>query len=140
MTDVCLILWWEVLKKFVRDMAVYGWPLAIFLPLICGLWLWKRQRRLALRPRVEPVYQALMEYLVFTRNNGRICGPHWSKLDQMVKETHFLFNDKVERFLRKVLQEGRQFQGSHVARDQGVKWAEEHQMIARSLFRKMLKI
>ncbi len=140
MTGVWLILWWEVVKKLFRDMAVYGWPLAIFLPIVWGLWLWKRQRRLSLRPRIEPVYQALMEYLVFTRNNGRICGPHWSKLDQMVKETHFLFKGKVEHFLRKLLQEGRQFQGSDVVREEGVKWAKKQEVIAKALFCKMLKV
>lgn len=84
--------------------------------------------------------QALMEYLLFTKNNGRICGPHWSKLDQMVRETHFLFKGNVERFLKKVLLEGRQFQSPNVARDEGVKWATEQEMIAKALFRKMLTV
>jgi len=144
MTELWFTLWWEVVKKWLRDTGVYAWALIILVSILLAIfgpwWKWRRTRRLALRPRIEPVYNLLIDYLTYTKNNGIIVTEHRAQLNQMVRASEFLFTSKrVRVFLEAVLEEGNKFRGQGQV-SEGKKWATEGKKKARRLFRKMLKV
>jgi hypothetical protein len=143
MTKESLILFCEVVKKWLRDSEPYAWGLMILVMIVLTVfgwwWVGRRTRHLALRPRYDEVYQALMNFLGFLSNNGFFSGPHWTSLDKMVNKPNFLFKGKMKVFLTEVLKEGRKFQGQGQVVE-GKKWATEQEKEARRLFRKMLKV
>jgi|GEM_PF-1393194 len=144
MTREWLVLFWEVIKKWLRDTEVYAWAVVILVTILVAIlgswWTWRRNRRLGLLPGMNELYDMVTRYLAYIEENGHVDTDQWNRLNEMLAKCHFLSHSKrMWRFLRKLLDDGNSYRGQGQVVE-GRKWALEQQKTARKLFRGMLKV